>query len=665
MVTAERAASRLAASTAAVTRLSADAVRRLPARTVPEALRAVPGLAIVNADGLGDAPRLVVRGFYGGGETEYMTVLLDGVPLNGLGAGTVNWDLVPLVAVRAVEVVRGGASSLYGDAAVGGVVNLITRGHAPYSAWRLEGGGRGIARGSGAAAGRLAGRRASGFVDARRSDGYRAHERRDAQTLGGSLALADAPGRSLTLSLLSHRRSFDEPGPLSDSALARSPRTAAPIYRFDHTDEQLHRLTLDGSAGAGRGVVRGYLAGEYGRADAVRTVPFAPDFATTKARATRSPRLLGSLQWHTPGVLPDGRDRFVFGTDVAAGGLASAYRDVASGDADAYTGVAAATPGAGPLEARGRGRRAAAGAFTTWEGQPTAALRLTVGGRFDWIDDGYVPRAPSDGGALRARHTAFSPRAGANLRYVDAARHTGHAYVNAGRAFKAPTLDQLFDQRPTPVPFPPYTITTSNPLLAPQHGVNVEAGVYHRVSLVPDRLDVRLAVSGYQIDMRDELDFDLQSFRYVNIGRSRHRGVEAGLTLDGPGAASAFVNYTRQDATSRLGEHSGRHLKAVPRQLVTAGVARASRTGLSAAVSATAMGATYLDDANVRTLPARGQLDARVSHPVRGLVLSVDVRNLLGARYSSTGFPDPAGGPTTYYYPAATRVVMAGVGAGW
>jgi outer membrane receptor protein involved in Fe transport len=189
--------------------------------------------------------------------------------------------------------------------------------------------------------------------------------------------------------------------------------------------------------------------------------------------------------------------------------------------------------------------------------------------------------------------------------------------------------------------------------------------VYHRVSLVPGRLDARVALSAYQVDMRDELDFDLASFRYVNIGRSRHRGVEAGLTIGGPAATSAFVNYTRQDATSRLGEHSGRFLKAVPRRVVAAGVARASAAGVSASLTATSVGATYLDDANARTLPARTQVDARATYPVRGLTLSLDVRNLLGARYSSTGFPDPAGGPTTYYYPAATRVVMAGVGAGW
>src|SRR5688572_33006375 len=97
------------------------------------------------------------------------------------------------------------------------------------------------------------------------------------------------------------------------------------------------------------------------------------------------------------------------------------------------------------------------------------------------------------------------------------------------------------DQRSIPVPFPPYSVTTSNARLAPQYGTSIEGGLYHRASLggvggAAARLTATLSV--YQMDMKDELDFDVQSLRYVNIGRSRHRGIEAGVTLSGLGAAS-------------------------------------------------------------------------------------------------------------------------------
>src|SRR5207248_926146 len=146
----------------------------------------VPGITVLQGDGIGLAPRLVVRGFYGGGETEYVTVLVDGVPLSQLATGQVNWDLIPLQAIESIEVVRGGASSLYGDAAVGGVVNLITRRDRPFARWRLAGGELGQAEGDGALGGRVAGRQASAFGDVRRATGYREHERRSTATVGGS-----------------------------------------------------------------------------------------------------------------------------------------------------------------------------------------------------------------------------------------------------------------------------------------------------------------------------------------------------------------------------------------------------------------------------------------------------------------------------------------------
>jgi oligopeptide/dipeptide ABC transporter ATP-binding protein len=80
-----------------------------------------------------------------------------------------------------------------------------------------------------------------------------------------------------------------------------------------------------------------------------------------------------------------------------------------------------------------------------------------------------------DTAATETDHTAFSPRAGINVRLIGTARQEGHAYLAVGRSFKAATPDQLYDQRAIPVPFPPYGITISNPLLRPQRGTSVAA----------------------------------------------------------------------------------------------------------------------------------------------------------------------------------------------
>jgi outer membrane receptor protein involved in Fe transport len=147
----------------------------------------------------------------------------------------------------------------------------------------------------------------------------------------------------------------------------------------------------------------------------------------------------------------------------------------------------------------------------------------------------------------------------------------------------------------------------------------------------------------------------------VNIGRSRHRGLEAGVTLDASRSTSAFANYTRQDATSRIGDNAGRQLKAVPRDSWALGLTRVTAHGLGLALTSTTRAHTWLDDANTRPLASSTRVDARLSYPLAGIRVSVGVRNLLDREYSTTGYPDPAGSGTLLLYPASGRVVTVGI----
>jgi outer membrane receptor protein involved in Fe transport len=303
--------------------------------------------------------------------------------------------------------------------------------------------------------------------------------------------------------------------------------------------------------------------------------------------------------------------------------------------------------------------------FVRYALQIAPTLSISVGGRVDWLHDAFEARAPSGGAPESATHVAFSPKIGASFRYVGSDRHTGHLYANVARSFKAPTPDQLFDQRTVPVPFPPYAITFANAALRPQYGTNKELGAYHRAVIAPGALAADLTVAVYQLDLRDELDFDLQSFRYANIGQSRHRGLETGLKLDGPHTLALFANYTLQAATTTAGDNAGKYLKAIPHHFVTAGVTVGSSSGPAASVVMLGARRIYLDDANTQELPGWTRWDARVSYSVRGVRLSADVFNLLDAKYSTTGFPDPADPGVVHYYPAAGRTLQIGVTRDW
>ena len=53
-------------------------------------------------------------------------VMVDGIPINTSDLGAINWDILPILDIKHIEIVKGAGSALYGSSALGGVVNIIT-----------------------------------------------------------------------------------------------------------------------------------------------------------------------------------------------------------------------------------------------------------------------------------------------------------------------------------------------------------------------------------------------------------------------------------------------------------------------------------------------------------------------------------------------------------
>lgn len=122
VVTAARKPEPLATASATVTVLEADELRGRGIVTVADALREVPGLAVVATGPMGAATSVFARG----GNSNFMKVLVDGVAANEAG-GAFDFAHLRLTNVERIEVVRGPASVLYGSDAVAGVIHVITR----------------------------------------------------------------------------------------------------------------------------------------------------------------------------------------------------------------------------------------------------------------------------------------------------------------------------------------------------------------------------------------------------------------------------------------------------------------------------------------------------------------------------------------------------------
>ena len=121
-----RKAQRLGDTAAAVTVLTHEDIRRSGARSVPEALRLVPGVQVAQ---IGAGRWAVsVRGFNSRFASKLL-VQIDGRSMYSPMFSGVFWNALNLMMedVERIEVVRGPGASLWGANAVNGVINIVTR----------------------------------------------------------------------------------------------------------------------------------------------------------------------------------------------------------------------------------------------------------------------------------------------------------------------------------------------------------------------------------------------------------------------------------------------------------------------------------------------------------------------------------------------------------
>jgi iron complex outermembrane receptor protein len=106
--------------------ISADDIRRAGVADANEAIRKLGAVtARQSLDGSPDFA-LDLRGF-GSNSGQNMVVMVDGVRMNENDLGSTVLSTIPLDLVERIEIIRGGASVLYGEGATGGVIQVFTR----------------------------------------------------------------------------------------------------------------------------------------------------------------------------------------------------------------------------------------------------------------------------------------------------------------------------------------------------------------------------------------------------------------------------------------------------------------------------------------------------------------------------------------------------------
>ena len=613
VVVAHRIATDLRASTAAVSVLTRADLERTQARTLPDALRFIPGLRFTSIDGNGSLPVASARGFFGGGENEYVLLMIDGIPVNTTRTTLAEWMSIPVAAIERIEAFRGSGSVLYGDVAIGGVINVITRapttddmratlGVAEHNVWEAA---LGVTRKLGETWG------ASGTGSYAEGRGGREHT--FARRIAASTAIEKTlPARRTRFAIQYDRLEDEDPGPLDDATFAADPTQANELFDADERTRDAAELVgiLDRPLGASHmlrlsGRVHGARQGR------TRTLLLTPDFGDTQFHHETDQGFWIRAQSDRLGTT----SKFVTGLEASGARYESSYR----------------SPSTGEELSSSTGNRLALALYAEAQRELIGRLRAYAGARYDRV----TPTATIENREENARFSALSGRVGINYAYRDGDDAGGNVYLVASNSFKTPTLDQLYDSRRTPVGDDVF-ISISNPSLEPQRAREIEAGVYQRVPIA--RASLEISLSAYLRDLEDEIDFDLATFRYANIKRSRHEALEV-LTLGHLWRDIEVRNaLTLGRARFRSDPYQGNQLKNIPRF--------STQTALSVPVVPSVMltfahsstSSTYLDDDNTRTIPGIHLFDAGLRVVVGSFEGSIRVENLSDERGASYGF---------------------------
>ena len=105
--------------------ITADDIKAHQYRTLPEALKNVPGMTVVQNGGAGSLAKVFMRSM----NSNHVLVLLNGQPISDQSSpdNAFNFAYGTLDNVERIEVVRGAQSALYGSQAMAGVINIITK----------------------------------------------------------------------------------------------------------------------------------------------------------------------------------------------------------------------------------------------------------------------------------------------------------------------------------------------------------------------------------------------------------------------------------------------------------------------------------------------------------------------------------------------------------
>jgi iron complex outermembrane receptor protein len=605
-----------------------------------EALSVVPGLYMQNRYNFSQDLRLSLRGFgaRAGFGIRGIRVYVDGIP-ETLPDGQAQVDSIDLGSAGSVEVLRGPASSLYGNAA-GGVIAVETElgGMLPFVEGGVAGGELGFEKYQIKTGGSYGTVDYLFNVSRQELDGYRAHSFSRGTLLNGKLGIK-LTGDDRLIVAMNHtdQPESEDAGGINESEVAADIRAARDVNVLFNAGEALSQQRIgfvyERDRRHGALLLRNY----YVWRDFSNELPFVDGGAVDLQRF-----FYGVGAQYTPrGKLPE-RLQLTIGADLDR-------QDDDRRRFDNNQGVR------GDLTFEQQERVDSTGIYLQAQYQMTDDLSMSAGLRYDEvtfdISDGFLQDGDDSGDI---DFDELSPSAGASYRFGE---HV--IFGSFSRSFETPTTTELAN---------PDGSGGFNAVLKPQLADNYELGVKG------ERYGTYYEFSVFHIDLTDELvPFELagspgRTF-FSNAGQSDRTGIETAFYWQHESGLSADFSWTYSDFTFEEfvdesgNDFAGAELPGLPRHFGYAGLAYRTESGLYARLESLYSGSLFADNANATEVDSHLVTNFRVSREFASgnwlIRPYLGVNNLFNERYFSNVRINAFGG--RYYEPAPERNLYAGV----
>jgi len=665
VVTPWRAEESLADISRNVSVITQEDIKNSSAQSLPELIQDKSGVVV--SDYFGNPKNAIVdiRGF-GESSASNVLVLMDGRRTNQVDLSGTDWSQIDLNAIESVEIVRGPSTTLYGDNATGGVINIITKkGTTEKPKIKLAGElgsyqyRKGYINLSGihTFSGKPSEDEDSELIyldyffsySSQDSTGYRANNDYWANDYFGRLDLYASDVFQFNFSGGYHRDHYGMPGALYWDGNPNTPTsqginqigrrgtdfpndrgftsdyfvTAEPKYSFFITSNQVD-LSIFSSFrkrhSKGLNITEPDIWGtpyaEYETIHNITTYEFRPKLQT-------------DLLWKwIDNKFIVGLDYFHAKDDVLSGNRIDSQQD----ETNIY--------------------KETIGIYVHDNIKLSDIFLVNAGGRVEWADYTFnQKRLIVNNDTKKLREAAFN--FGAGYKYNDKSQ----LYIDISRSYRFPNTEEYYQNKYL------YWGTEYGGLntdLKHQQAINYEAGIK---GVNFDCLQFNADV--FLMDVRSEIYYDPSTYKNSNYSpKTRHYGLETEAMLNlFDGKLNPFFNWTLQESFFKGGPYSGNQVPFVPKNKISAGVTISPIDGLDWTTGLNYIGSRFkISDQNniAPKLKDYAIFNTKLGYTHKYGNIWGSIKNIFDKKYYAYGVTNSTGSAETFY-PAPERRFEAGI----